>query len=151
MVLPREWKLKPIIAVQPYSYNNSRICHNCYTAWRKQIINPCTGLCKKCVIQNPVQKKEFRDNCPNETQCRNCLTILKRTNFGIYRDVCEACKADQPQLRQRCVYCSKYEDNCWNNICIKCMSGALILCDRIGVFYSSWTHHNRDCWCLNYK
>lgn len=153
MPLPKEWIFKPTIVAYPYSYNNTIVCHNCFMSWRKEIINPCNGLCTTCVKENPVQVQKAGRSLGEgfKINCCKCFQAVNRTNFGICREVCESCKADQPPLRQRCICCDKYDDNCWNNICINCRSGELIFCTFTGCFYRDWPHHNGNCWCLIYK
>lgn len=152
MPLPKEWKFKPTVVAYPYSYEDTIVCHNCYASWSKEIINPCTGLCKTCLEENPMQIQEIRGRCPGDQNCRKCFQVLKLTNFGICRDVCASCKADKHPLKQRCLSCDKYDDSCWNNICISCRSARLLICEHIGYFYRDWKHHNKSCWwCVNYK
>lgn len=149
MSFPIEWKSKPMIAAYPYSTHDQIVCHNCYVSWPKDHMNPCTGLCRKCIEENPTPTKEARQRRSGEREeheCRKCLQLLIRTNFGVSRDVCEECKPDQP-LRQRCLSCDRYQDDCWNNICSTCRTGK-VLCENVGHFYASFVRHDRECWCV---
>lgn len=145
----KEWGSKPMVAAYPYSTNGQIVCHNCYVSWPKEHMNVCTGLCGNCVKENPVPIKENRENRTGERhehQCRKCLQPLNHTNFGVNRDICEACMVEHP-LRQRCLACDKYTDDCWNNVCRKCRPGTMF-CEYVGHFYATDVQHDRTCWCV---
>lgn len=151
MPFPKEWQSKPVVPAYPFSANGTIVCHNCYVSWAKQYINPCTGLCVKCKEENPVAIREVQEKSPGmhqEHECYKCLQPLKRRNFGINRDICDSCKAHHP-LRQRCLACNKYYDDCWNNVCSKCRVIAEIFCENVGHFYSSSRDHDKECWCVD--
>lgn len=153
MPFPKEWQSKPKIVARPHSANDTIACHNCYMFWPKEYMNPCNGLCGKCIEENPVPIREVRERRSSEHQnngCHKCQQSLTHTNFGICRDVCDSCKVDHNPLRQRCRSCNRYKDDCWNNVCSGCRSNK-IFCENVGHFYVTSIRHDRTCWCVDHE
>lgn len=150
MAYPKEWNSKPVVAAYPYILNGKVVCHNCYVSKPKGSLNACTGLCDKCVEQNPVKVPEVRERRlggRRGRECKKCLQPLKYTNFGICRPVCRNCMVDHP-LRQRCLTCRRYRYDCWNNVCGRCRDHTELLCENVGRFFVTSLRHDRVCWCV---
>lgn len=152
MPLPKEWGSKPKIIVCPLRRNNGFVCHNCLTAWPRDMINHCTGLCPRCREENdvsvPSNPRILQGQQPSDgrVRCRKCSTALHHTNFGICRAVCDSCKVEDQPLKQMCAGCDKYFKDCWNHLCRRCRFRTE-LCEEVGHFFVHRDHHRRACWC----
>lgn len=85
-----------------------------------------------------------------EQNCTKCV-ILKYTNFGIYRDVCNTCLNKNVCMQQRCLVCEKIGLYYYNYKCQNCVSRLTYLCEETGYLYFNENVHFQICWCLNHE
>lgn len=148
---PEMWKSKPLQLVFPSRIREAVMCHNCLRWTGSNNINTCTGLCPECIKENPspiaLPLLPPPTGRTSARVCKKCRKDISSTNFGIFREICEACMVVLP-LKQRCTCCKMYNENCWNHICADCRSAG-ILCEKVGwIFRAGKEHHDRVCWCL---
>lgn len=142
MPFPKEWDSKVTVCVYPHKIEDAVVCHNCYCFFNKNLLNSCTGLCVKCTELNFVDSVK-------KVGTNKCVPCTNRTiNMGIIRVGCQKCASSVRQpLRQRCLGCDTYTQDCWNNVCPQCRAGRY-LCEKVGCLYSDANCHFRECWCL---
>lgn len=154
MPFSKAWDNKVKIAIFPYRRNNYRTCHNCYSAFRFEKFNSYTGLCRRCTRLNPVQNHSFETtHISNESlKCEKCAGVIKRTNFGISRNLCKLCCNENIQVLQRCLACAEWKKYQWNNLCGPCLNtNNIFLCDKNGYTFMDKTSHFQNCWCLTHE
>ena len=146
---PKEWDLKPRVKILPMRVDDFVECNNCSFYVKKDLINPCSGLCPTCVAANPIEVREPTPSSSTEggngPTCAKCRGVLRRTNFGICRDVCDECMPTVP-IKQQCSKCDLYLHSCWNFLCRGCRFRRM-LCERVGVFFDNVEQHRVLCWC----
>lgn len=139
MPFPKEWDSK--VKVLRFSVKDFFTCHNCYVLTKRQFINDSTGLCRRCAEENrtPIER-------PQAGKCDSC-NKLKTTNFGIIRDRCQSCITEDHPLRQCCIVCHLYTDDCWHAVCAFDRE-YIFLCENTGYMYDNANKHFKCCSCL---
>ena len=156
MTYPKSWDSKPLAVAYPTVVDGLTICHNCDIGWAANEINPCTGVCQRCINANrqasPEPPSRSTSTAANVVgaKCIKCTKLLRNTNMGICRNVCRECSMERRLRYQRCISCSQYRNDCWNGVCHGCSNGAYF-CEILGHMFENSNKHFKACWCLPYE